>query len=284
MFGSKILPTILIIVPATVLLSAQASLSEPAAEECKAGPGTNTPRGAHWYYRINRAKQHCWYLGVADGHANAAAVTPAASTAASTPQKGNAAGATRTAAAAPAAPAAPALDAGCANTDDCPPQPPLRQRCLSCRAAPGFVTRWPENLPSAEDLDQQEPAATTNSYAEGREATEQAGQQTGQMAPKWPLAAADRALPAVRRGGAPILFYSRRARYSAVADRGMGGEDSRASRAGQRSRSVAHDGDAASPATARGFRRARRHCAVGGRPAWRCRLAGADADRSGLRP
>ena len=80
MFGSKILPAILIIVPATVLVSVQASLSEPAAEECKTSPGTNAPRGAHWYYRVNRAKQHCWYLGVVDGHAHAQAVTPATST------------------------------------------------------------------------------------------------------------------------------------------------------------------------------------------------------------
>src|SRR5580704_6015298 len=65
--GSKILPAILIVVPATVLLTAQACLSEPAAEECVSRPTAITPRGAHWYYRINRAKQHCWYLGKADG-------------------------------------------------------------------------------------------------------------------------------------------------------------------------------------------------------------------------
>jgi hypothetical protein len=204
-FGSKILPTILIIVPATVLLSAQASLSEPAAEECKAGPGTNTPRGAHWYYRINRAKQHCWYLGVADGHTNAAAVTPAASTAASTPQKGNAAGATRTAAAAPAAPAAPALTL-VAPTPTLPAPAAAASAVPELPRGPGFVTRWPENLSSAEDLDQQEPAGTTNSYADGRDATEQAGQQTGQTAPKWPLAAADRALPA--SGEAALQYFS----------------------------------------------------------------------------
>jgi hypothetical protein len=89
--GSKILPAILIVVPVTVLLTAQACLSEPAAEECISRPTAVTPRGAHWYYRIDRAKQHCWYLGKADGLANASAVTSATPTSASAPQHGNAA-------------------------------------------------------------------------------------------------------------------------------------------------------------------------------------------------
>ena len=203
MFGSKILPAILIMAPATVLLSAQASLSEPAAEECKASPGTNAPRGAHWYYRINRAKLHCWYLGVADGHTNAAAVTPAASAAASTPHKGNAADATRTAATAPAALAAPVLTLVAPPAQTLPAPAAAVPALAELPRGAGFVTRWPDNLPSAEDLDQQEPAAMSNSYADGREATDQAGQ----MAPKWPLAAADGALSA-SAGEAALRYFS----------------------------------------------------------------------------
>jgi hypothetical protein len=173
-FGSKILPAILIMVPATVLVSVQASLSEPAAEECKTSPGTNAPRGAHWYYHVNRAKQHCWYLGVVDGRAHAQAVTPAASTAATTSQKSNAAEPV-SAAAAPAAPVATAPAPAVAAQSMTAPTAAAPALPEPLRGA-GFVTRWPENLPNAEDLERQEPAAISSSYAEGREATGQVPQ------------------------------------------------------------------------------------------------------------
>src|SRR5258708_22566730 len=49
---------------ATVLVTAQTSLAEPAADECKTTPGPSAPRGSHWYYRVNRTDQrHCWFLG-----------------------------------------------------------------------------------------------------------------------------------------------------------------------------------------------------------------------------
>ncbi len=81
----KLLPAV--IVPTAVCLTAQTSLGG-AAEECRTRPGLSTPRGSHWYYRINRPDQrHCWYLA-ADGRfvrrherdAKAARVVPAAST------------------------------------------------------------------------------------------------------------------------------------------------------------------------------------------------------------
>jgi hypothetical protein len=182
--GSKILPAILIVVPATVLLTAQASLSEPAAEECITRPTAITPRGAHWYYRLNRAKQHCWYLGKADGRANASAVTSATSTS-TAPQR-------EIAAEAPDAPAqaAPAPVA----SEPAPPEQELRT---------GFATRWPENLPNAEDLDQQEPAAMSNSYADGRGVTD----ATAQMPSKWPGFDADRARPA-SAGETALRYFS----------------------------------------------------------------------------
>ncbi len=53
-----------IIALATVVLGAQASVAEPAADECKTTPGSSAPPGQHWYYRVNRSDQrHCWYLG-----------------------------------------------------------------------------------------------------------------------------------------------------------------------------------------------------------------------------
>ena len=49
---------------ATVLVTAQTSLAEPAADECKTKPGPSAPPGSHWYYRVNRTDQrHCWFLG-----------------------------------------------------------------------------------------------------------------------------------------------------------------------------------------------------------------------------
>jgi hypothetical protein len=175
-------------VPATALLTAQSSLSEPAAEECKASPGANTPRGAHWYYRINRAKQHCWYLGVVDARANASAVAPTASTSTAPPppRKGNVAEAPR-AAAPPIAPLTTASPVAAAPAAPAPiaaePAPPERTPPI------GFATRWPDNLPNVEDLDEQEPAAISDSYADRRDATDAAAQ----MPSKWPGVDGDRA-------------------------------------------------------------------------------------------
>jgi hypothetical protein len=34
-----------------------------AADDCLSGPKDQTPKGSHWYYRIDHAsKNHCWYL------------------------------------------------------------------------------------------------------------------------------------------------------------------------------------------------------------------------------
>ena len=57
-------PARLIMALATVVLSAQTSVAEPATDECKTTPGSSAPPGQHWYYRVNRSDQrHCWYLG-----------------------------------------------------------------------------------------------------------------------------------------------------------------------------------------------------------------------------
>jgi hypothetical protein len=200
-FGSKILPAILIMVPATVLVSVQASLSEPAAEECKTSPGTNAPRGAHWYYHVNRAKQHCWYLGVVDAHARAQAVTPAASTAATASQKSIAAEPV-SAAAAPAAPVATAPAPAMAAQSTTAPAAAAPALPETLRGA-GFVTRWPENLPNAEGIEQQEPAAISSSYAEGREATGQVPQMPSTL-----LVPGTDHMPAGSAGEVALRYFS----------------------------------------------------------------------------
>jgi hypothetical protein len=57
-------PAILFMPLGTVLVTAQTSLAEPAADECKTKPGSSAPPGRHWYYLINRTDQRrCWFLG-----------------------------------------------------------------------------------------------------------------------------------------------------------------------------------------------------------------------------
>jgi hypothetical protein len=179
MRSPKILAAILVGAPVTFLLTAHASLSEPAAEECKSKPGLSTPRGSHWYYRINRAnKQHCWYLGGADARVAAHVATPLASTRA--PAKTSA---TKTAGATPrqtpeetassATAAVPvALDHAALW------QPPLRGE----RNLADFAARWPD-LPAAQDLEQSELSGMSNSYAE-RNAPADA---TAQLPSRWPV-------------------------------------------------------------------------------------------------
>src|SRR5262245_22040323 len=59
-----LVPPILSLPLGTVLVTAQTSLAEPAAEECKTKPGSSAPPGRHWYYLINRTDQRrCWFLG-----------------------------------------------------------------------------------------------------------------------------------------------------------------------------------------------------------------------------
>ena len=207
--GTKILWAFLIMVPGTVLLTAEATLSEPAAEQCKASPGTSAPRGMHWYYRSNRAtNKHCWYLGPAGAHlkahtATAAVSDPPAARKANPGDADNAApmqamtadGAEPTAAPADSAQSAPVQTAFAqvqsANAQTALPLPrPADQATPANQAAdgPGFGARWPENLPKTEDLEQSEPAPVSDSYAEGRNSD-----ATAQMPSKWPGAEAGRA-------------------------------------------------------------------------------------------
>ena len=49
----------------------QAQATKPPADNCLAAPGSTTPAGGHWYYRIDRAtKRKCWYLREENDQAN----------------------------------------------------------------------------------------------------------------------------------------------------------------------------------------------------------------------
>jgi hypothetical protein len=246
--GTKILSAFLIIVPATILLTAETSLGEPAADQCKASPLGAAPRGMHWYYHINRAtKQHCWYLGANGAHVKShtklAGVADAAAVA-TTPEPADADDAAPTQTAAPSIPApsatalstsadvassAPRTDVAQAAAQVVPAQLPSAQssqaQAASPQAAAGptiqaaapgeaaggsragtqqFGTRWPEDLPKADDLMQSDPAPASNSYAERHEQDAAA-----QMPAKWPLADA--------RGAAAGSVGERLLRYFSIA-------------------------------------------------------------------
>jgi hypothetical protein len=63
MLGQRILPVILIVLPTITALTAQTTLVEATADECKTRPGSATAPGTHWYYRVNRNNNlRCWYL------------------------------------------------------------------------------------------------------------------------------------------------------------------------------------------------------------------------------
>jgi hypothetical protein len=92
MFVQRILPTILVIIPAAIVATVHGGRSEPAVDQCKTKPGLSAAQGTHWYYRLDHVtKRQCWYLGLASGgrHANANApeVSAAAPTIPVPPQK-----------------------------------------------------------------------------------------------------------------------------------------------------------------------------------------------------
>jgi hypothetical protein len=64
MLESKILPTILIILPSSVfLLLAHPGAGKAAAEKCNTRPSSSAPQGTHWYYRVNHTdNRRCWFM------------------------------------------------------------------------------------------------------------------------------------------------------------------------------------------------------------------------------
>src|SRR6516225_8108512 len=57
----RLVPALLLVVPATGALSASSDTIR-TAEECRAGPGPATVGGGRWLYRVNRADhRRCWF-------------------------------------------------------------------------------------------------------------------------------------------------------------------------------------------------------------------------------
>ena len=180
----KILPGILAVVPATILLTTQASWSETAAQTCRASPGAATPAGSHWYFRINHAdKRHCWYLGAVDARTNAggAALAPPTPDAASQPPD---AAASEDATASPAGPPEPA-PAQIAPEQVTPAAVAafLKWSLQNNGAGLDFSARWPDGLPAAQDLNRPDAAPIDTGYAENHAAADPAAQ----LPQRWPV-------------------------------------------------------------------------------------------------
>ena len=63
MLRKKIVPVLLMLLPATIALSVDPNVVEAASNECKAKPDAVAPAGSHWYYRVSRVDQsRCWFL------------------------------------------------------------------------------------------------------------------------------------------------------------------------------------------------------------------------------
>ena len=61
--------------------SAQTAKDKAKADECQSRPGASTPRGSHWYYRLERPSgRRCWYLGAANQKRQSTATEQAAPT------------------------------------------------------------------------------------------------------------------------------------------------------------------------------------------------------------
>jgi hypothetical protein len=157
MLGTKILPAILVAVPAALWLAAQPSFGEAAGDTCRASPGAAAPQGQHWYYRVDRAtKRHCWYLNTEGIHvhsfANVAAPAPSQHESAGEP-----AGATANTAVQTAAPQAPPPQTAIAEA-------PLPEQPVHQHAAIDFSARWQE-IPKSLDLDARDVTPPSNDYA-----------------------------------------------------------------------------------------------------------------------
>ncbi len=181
----KILPGIFAVAPATILLTAQASLSAPAAEACRTNPGSLTPPGSHWYYRLNHAdKRHCWYLGPVDQRASAREAASPEVTPTDAPQTATA-----------AEPATPS-PAGAPETEPVPaaqaqmtPEAVAAFLQWSARNDGGgldFSTRWPAGLPRAQDLNASDPGAVSSGDTDARAAADTLVQTSS----PWPAAEA----------------------------------------------------------------------------------------------
>jgi len=89
MLGQKILPVLLLLLPATSALTVHTTVVEAASNECKAKPDSVAPAGSRWYYRANRLdRSRCWFLSSRNVSAHSRLSQTAAVTRSHTPNTG----------------------------------------------------------------------------------------------------------------------------------------------------------------------------------------------------
>jgi hypothetical protein len=179
--SSKPLSTLLIASFAGSMLAMIAHGSAHADDNCLSGPKATTPRGSHWYYRIEPGtKRHCWYLGAERGKtAQTAAAKPP--TPASTPAKPASASAKSVAASAKPV-AAPTSAAS-----------PLQPSVSNARAEFDDAARdqtnanpSPSDTPLATASDQASAASSPSGAMPSTEAAESTETRTSAVTTRWP--------------------------------------------------------------------------------------------------
>ncbi len=163
----KILPRILIVLPASVLFTVQSGFSGAStSDECRTSPGASAPAGLHWYYRVDRTNnRHCWFLH-SDGikiraHDDAVSPKPRHKSGAKQAREPRPTQSSTT----EIAPAQP--EAAPTARDETPFPAPS----LPAHTATDFAARW-QDLPKSVDLDARELATGSNGYAAEHVVTE----------------------------------------------------------------------------------------------------------------
>lgn len=172
MSRSRILLAVLVVLPATALLSLKTSVTESVAEECRAKPGASAPQGTRWRYRVSRSDhRHCWFLNHESARVHSLAREAASESGSERPAaesdpaaEGDAS--TETAAATPMRPASVRTipvraTAAPASAETAPGGPSV----VEDETTAHFSARWP-NSSKFWDLDMREFAAIPSSYAE----------------------------------------------------------------------------------------------------------------------
>jgi hypothetical protein len=150
---------ILFIPLGTVLVTAQTSLAEPAADECKTKPGSSAPPGSHWYYLINRTDQRrCWFLGPEGAKVRSQARETAS----------NVSSPTRTSPRENAVETARAIPVPVEITQ----KTSLEGASAESNRAAGNFAAPSADLPKTPDLDAREPTTTNDNYAAARGRTD----------------------------------------------------------------------------------------------------------------
>jgi hypothetical protein len=153
----QILPAILVVLPATIVLGAPSSFGKPPTE-CKTKPGSSSPLGLHWYYRINHAThQRCWYLSADGLRVRSSKLTRTTSAHLEAP------------------PRYTVEETASASSQDNPPQLAPEQLTsgtnvasvvtIPVQTSTDFAGRWPD-LPQALDLAHLEPTSLATSYVQ----------------------------------------------------------------------------------------------------------------------